>query len=204
MLYFSLLFEDDSAVQQPVDTTSTQQATPRNSSVGFGYTGYADNPKTLDQALGNGLYRNDQPTVHNATDVNDYIRQLEQDNERIRAAYSKETSGRSTNPGSSWWSWVPFSDESQAQNRIAENEAEIRRMKNEPELFDHKKNGTPAPGFTDHPIGWTANAVADNYKPMVLGAAGLAGGAWQLNKKLNERKQGLGTIIQNGFDRRYY
>ena len=150
-----------------------------NSGIRYG----GDRPDTLEKAIGDWWYSNRRPTVHNANNVDEHIKNLEQDNARIRSAYSHETNGQSGDPGSSWWSWIPGSDESRAENRIEDNEAEIRRMKNEPELFDHLRDGTPAPGFLDHPIGWTYNAIADNPWTTALGAGALAAGAWYLNKK---------------------
>ena len=165
-------------------------AVPRNNGILWWNGG--DRPENLDQALGNVWYKNDRPTVHNANNVHDYINQLKQDNARIRSAYSHETNGRSADPSSSLWSYIPGSDESQAENRIEDNEAEIRRMENEPELFAHKRDGTPAPGFLDHPIGWTANAIADNPWTTALGAGALAAGAWYLNKKRKEKQNPFG------------
>lgn len=162
-------------------------AVPRNN--GFLWLNGGDRPETLDKALGNVWYKNDRPTVHNANNVDEHIKNLEQDNARIRSAYGHETNGQSADPGSSWWSWIPGSDESQAENRIEDNEAEIRRMKNEPELFSHLRDGTPAPGFLDHPIGWTANAFADNPWKTALGVGALGIGAWYLNKKQKEQQQ---------------
>ena len=153
-----------------------------NSGIRYG----GDRPDTLEKAIGDWWYSNNRPTIHNANNVDEHIKNLEQDNARIRTAYSHETNGQSSNPGSSWWSWIPGSDESQAEKRLKANEAEIRRMKNEPELFNSLRDGTPEPGFTDHPIGWTANAIADNPWKTGLGAIGLAAGAWYLNKKRKE------------------
>ena len=114
----------------------------------------------------------------------DYIKGLESDLEYGRKLFAarKGTENSMSGPGDSLWSWVPWSDESNAENKIDDTEAMIRRIKNEPELFYTYKNGSPNPGFFDHPYGYTENMVLDNKAATALAASGLTAAAYFANK----------------------
>ena len=124
----------------------------------------------------------------------EYISALETDVETGRRLFADRKGAEShmTNPGDSLWSWIPGSDESNAENKIEDTDAMIRRIKNEPELFYTYKEGKPAPGFTDHPIGYTLNTFADHPTASVLGA-GLLTTAAYFGKKNYDRTK----VLQN-------
>ena len=118
----------------------------------------------------------------------EYIKGLEGDIKYGRKLFAdrKGTDNNMTGPGDSLWSWVPGSDESNAENKIDDTEAMIRRIKNEPELFYSYKNGSPKPGFLDHPYGYTANTFLDHPIATALTAGGITGAAYFAKKKYDQ------------------
>ena len=137
---------------------------------------------------------NSSPGVNlaHAKDANEAITNLHSDSAAGNYAYqlSGGTEAHHTGPQDSFWHrWWPFSsDESDAVNRINENNKMARRLYWEPELLDTYKYGKPAPGFLDHPIGWTVNAVMDNpWKTTAIGLGG-AYGAYKAKQWYDKRK----------------
>ena len=125
------------------------------------------------------------PNANNYNSAEDMINGLQDDKNLTGRLFSQSQGAGNyqTSPSSSWksWlpSWLPFTDVSNAENRIREDEANIRRLKNEgDDIFNAWKNGTGGPGFLDsnHKWGWIKNAVMDNpIKTTALLGAGALG-----------------------------
>ena len=132
-------------------------------------------------------------SAKNYNSADEYVKGLEDDVAKGRQLFAdrKGADHHMTNPGDSLWSWVPFSDESNAENKIDETEAMIRRIKNEPELFDTYKTGKPAPSFWDSPHKWghTKNSFADHPLAWTLGAGAVTTAAYLGKKKYDMNKQ---------------
>ena len=93
-------------------------------------------------------------------------------------------------PEESWWHklWPFSSDESDAVNRINNNETMMRRLYWQPELVDTYKHGTPD-SFLANPVGWSVNAVMDNPIKTGLGLAATGYAAYKAKQLYDKKKQ---------------
>lgn len=101
----------------------------------------------------------------------------------------KGSAGRMSGPKDSWWSLLPWSNESEGQKQIEQIDSDLRKIKTDSGWFSTWKHGGNEPEFLDHPIDNTIDFI--NNHPVIsgIGAAGTLYGAYKLKKAYDKKKQ---------------
>ena len=133
------------------------------------------------------------PSIHDTKNVDEYRQNLLNHKQNLLTTFAKTKGGdnQMSGPQDSAWSWIPGTHESNGQNQINQIDTTLRKLKNEPELYNTWKNGAPAPEFglnNDNNLGHAMNFAADHPLGLTLGLGALATTAY-LGKKWWDKRQ---------------
>ena len=150
---------------------------------------------SYEEALGAGV-----PNPKDYPDLQTFQAALASHKNRLLQTFAdlKGSAGRMSGPKDSWWSWVPWSNESEGQKQIEQIDSDLKKTKTDPNWFNTWKHGGDEPAFLDHPIDNSVNFIATHPIISGLGAAGTLYGAYKIKKAYDKKKQEQQTGL-NGF-----
>ena len=137
---------------------------------------------------------NDTGKVLNARnygDANSWLNAMISHRSLVKDAYQDVKGGDSghRSPSDSWWSWVPFSNESEAENNIEDLDHMIRKVKRDPKWWATYHHGEEAPSFWSHPFGNTADTIAEHPYLTLGGLGASAYGLYKAKQYYDKKKQ---------------
>ena len=96
---------------------------------------------------------------------------------------------RQTGPGDSFWSHIPFSNESEAKSQLDQIDSDLRKLDTDPKYFNAWSHGGDAPSWFAHPVDNSINFINDHPVISGLGAATAAYGLYKAKQHYDKKKQ---------------